>query len=699
MNRPVRKGILTFLILLGFTGLAAAQRQAGKPVVLEPKYKMRIQRNVLIPMRDGIRLSADLFFPDAEGKFPAVIQYQPYRKDDVTHTSGSWFRYFAERGIVGVQLDVRGTGGSEGINTDEYMPVEQQDGYDAIEWLARQPWCNGNVGMIGASYGGFTCIQVAMHQPPHLKAIVPIYATDDRYTDDCHYTRGGNMRMYYDAGFYGGWMVAMNALPPYPELSGERWVEMWKTRLEHNEPYIPKWMHQQVDGSYWRYASLRPGYDRILCPVFLIDGWHDGYPNPELRAYMHLRVPKKLLMGPWVHELPDGSVPGPRINYLNEVTRFFNQYLKGEDTGIMEEPRVTFYMQEYATPERTIDIVPGYWRNDPDFPVPGTKEMTFYLQENGVLASRPGPNQHSDSDEYEYIPTLGLSNGYWSGGGIAYYLPDDQRADEAYSQVYTTAPFEQEVRILGWPQAILHASSSAQVVTFVTKLADVAPDGHSALIVDGSLNGTRRESLTDPTPMKPGEIYELKVPMLPTGWVLKPGHRLRVAVSSSDFPNIWPTPEKARNRIYRGGRYPSRVVLPVVPQSSLSSPHFVSLRQEAGSSDDPSPQQVIIDQFAGNVTVTKHSTYTSTLDDNRGLFTSDEEFRCSANSRDPAHASIMGIHKFVLEREDGVTEVVGESSIRATETAFHIIINLNVTRNGKPFFHKEWTATEPRRLL
>lgn len=161
-------------------------------------------------------------------------------------------------GFIGVHLDVRGTGSSEGINTDEYMPIEQHNGYDAVEWCARQPWSNGRVGMFGTSYGGFTCIQVAMQRPPSLKAIVPIYATDDRYTDDCHYTRGGNMRMYYDVGCYGDSMVSMNALPPVAEYVGSNSAEMWWQRLEQNEPYILKWMAEQVDGPYWRGTSLRP---------------------------------------------------------------------------------------------------------------------------------------------------------------------------------------------------------------------------------------------------------------------------------------------------------------------------------------------------------------------------------------------------------------------------------------------------------
>ncbi len=702
MARSVQKVILWMLISLGCAGMAAAQRQAAKPAVLQPKYKVRSERAVMIPMRDGIRLSVDLLRPDAEGRFPAIMIYEPYRKDDISRGEVSEYSYFAERGFVAALLDPRGTGGSEGTNTDEYVPQEQEDGYDAIEWLARQPWSNRNVGMYGISYSGFTAIQVAIHQPPHLKAIVPMYATDDRYTDDCHYTPGANMRMYYDVGSYGGWMVAMNALPPIPELVGPRWAKTWQLRLEKNEPYLLKWMKQQVDGPYWRNGSLRPGYDRIKCPIFLMAGWRDGYPNPMLRAYVNLKVPKKLWVGPWVHDWPDHSIPGPRIDWMNEAARFFAHWLRGEDTGIMNEPPVSFYMQEYAAPERTLDITPGSWRNDTDFPVPGTKEMNLYLGEDGKLATVPNGNPQRAYDEYEYLATVGLSNGYWSGGGIAFYLPGDQRADEAYSLTFTTPPFEEEVRILGWPQVILHAASSARVATFVAKLADVAPDGHSALIVDGSLNGTRRKSYTDPSPLTPGEIYELNIPMWPTGWVIKPGHRLRLAISSSDFPNLWPTPESARNRIYRGGSYPSRVILPVVPESKLPPPQFLPPPQIPPflkSGGPPPTQQVFYDQISGTVTVVGHSSGTTVLDENLGSILSEDDFRCSASSRNPGQASITGRHILAVRREDGVIEVSAESAIRATATAFHILINLNITRNGRPFFHKEWTATEPRRLL
>ena len=702
-------GLAFLLFCLSLTTSLTPMSAADKlPPVIAPKFGYRIERNVAIPTRDGTLLSADLVRPEsnlirseADGKFPIVIEYIPYRKDDASRSALEGQIYLAQRGFIGVRLDVRGTGGSAGVNTDEYMLVEQTDGYDAIEWLAKQPYSNGRVGMFGTSYGGFTCLQVAMHRPPHLKAIAPMYATDDRYTDDCHYTPGGSMRMYYDVGTYGGNMVAMNAVPPLPEFCVGNWAELWQTRLEKNEPYLLKWMHNQVDGPYWRTASLRPGYDRIECPVFQIAGWRDGYVNAQLRMEENLKVPRRLLIGPWVHNRPHASVPGPRIDHHNEMARFFAHWLRDEDTGFMEEPAVTVYMQEYATPSRTLDITPGTWRSEHSFPAAQTQNLTFFLQEGGGLSTKLAEKPAREFDEYDYQPGVGTKNIFWSAGGMAYYLPEDQRADEAYALTYTTEPFDKPVHVLGWPLVTVHAKSSAKVLTFVAKLADVAPDGHSALIVDGSLNGTRRKSLTDPEPLAPGAVYELQIPMVPAGWVLAPGHRLRLAISSSDFPNLWPTPERARVQLYRGGKYASNITLPVIPAPALPAPKFLppsSMTSPVKGYGEPPTQQVLYDQITGTVSILNHRKGRTVLEDNLGVFFSESEFRCTASTLNPAQSSIVGTHTYAVEREDGKYVIVGESSIRATATTFHIVINLTITRNGQPFFQKQWTADEPRQL-
>ena len=512
--------------------------------------------------------------------------------------------------------------------------------------------------MCGTSYGGFTWIQVAMHRPPSLKAIVPLYATDDRYTDDCHYSPGGNMRMYYDVGTYGGNMVAMNALPPSAEGAGPKWAEMWKSRLEKNEPYLLKWMQHQVDGAYWRVHRSRPKYDRIECPAFLIAGWHDGYANTMLRTFTHLKAPKKLLMGPWVHPRPNISVPGPRIDYLNEMARFFAHHLRDEETGIMREPAVSIYMQESPPPMRTLDVTPGHWRAERSFPAEGTQDVTFHLSLEvnwppGRRGREPRLRRIRVSPGGRNLERLLV--GRWDE-----FLPGRRpEGGRGRLGLLHEPPFERDTEILGWPRVILHASASARVATFVAKLADVAPDGSSSLIVDGSLNATRRNSLSDPAPLEPEKIYALDIPMAPTGWVLKPGHRLRLAVSSSDFPNLWPTPkEPATGSIGAASIPPSsscRFCRPRAPLLPSSCPRRNSIRQ-SGAYGEPPTQQVLRDQITGAVTVINRRASTVVLEDNLGSLARDSNFRCTASELDPAQASIVGTHRYAFRREDGVYE-------------------------------------------
>ncbi len=666
-----------------------------------PLHGVRLEKNVLIPTRDGTRLAADLHWPDGagDGPFPAILEYIPYRKDDNTVPSHGLHHYFAQRGYVGVRLDVRGTGASEGVNTDEYMLAEQLDGYDAIEWLAAQPWCNGAVAMWGISYGGFTSLQVAMHQPPHLKAIMPMYATDDRYTDDCHYS-GGSLRGYYDVGAYGANMIAMNALAPYPEYSGADWTRIWQQHLENNTPYLPNWLSRQTDGDYWRHGSLRGNYERIQCPTLIIGGWHDGYPNPPLRIFEHLRVPKRVIIGPWTHKQPDASLPGPRIDYLREFVRWCDQWLKGIETGVMDEPPIAVYMRSYTTPRPDLAEIPGYWRAEREWPVPGASTHTLYLGTGGTLAGEAGPAGGHDS--YEYRATVGTSGGLWSGGTYEIVLPGDQRPDEAYSVSYTSPPLEESLEILGWPALTLHAASTAPVAAFVAKLCDVAPDGAVAQVTRGHLNATRRTSLRDPEALQPGEVYELEITLDCTSWVFEPGHRVRLDLSSADWPNLWPTPYPATNTLYHGAPRPSRLTLPVLPPASLPAPEFQPAPPRIVPAEVQAPPQswrVVHDVLADTVGVELHAESTTRLEGRSIEFHEASTMESCASNRDPARAYVRGTHRFTVRRPASETVTTAHAVLESTREAFHLTIDLAIDIDSVPHWRRSWSHSFPRRLL
>ena len=227
--------------------------------------------HVFITVEDGTRLAATLYLPDGEGPWPAILEALPYRKDDITESyRPEYERLRDEAGYVVCRVDVRGTGSSEGIAIDEYPAQEQRDLCDVIAWLASQPWSTGAVGMYGTSYSGFNSIQVAMERPPALRAIIPIFATDDRYADDVHYF--GGVLKALDTVDYPAYMTAMNALPPVPALAGADWRERWRERVMGSEPWVIRWLEHQRAGTYWRHGSLRPHYDAIDAATMIIAG-------------------------------------------------------------------------------------------------------------------------------------------------------------------------------------------------------------------------------------------------------------------------------------------------------------------------------------------------------------------------------------------------------------------------------------------
>ena len=430
---------------------------------------VRLVRDVLIPMRDGTRLAADLYVPDTDAgpdglpssPLPFVMDYLPYRKDEVDPVVLHHYLDLPRHGYAVARVDIRGTGGSEGHVVDEYVAQEQVDGYDAIEWLAAQPWCDGHVNMMGISYGGFTALQVATTQPPHLTSIIPVDFTDDRYTDDCHY-RGGLLRMYYDLAWYGSRMIVWNAMPTDPTFAAEGSRAIWERHLAEDEPYLLAWLRHQVDGPYWRQGSVADIVERITCPAFLIGGWRDGYPNPPLRLFDRLAGPKKVLIGPWDHRYPDVAIPGPRIDHLREVVRWLDHWCRGIDTGVMDEPPIVVYMQEAGSVAPTRIETAGRWRAERSWPPGGASQRTMRLGAAGRLvddAEVDGDDDAAAVDRLDVDPTVGTAGGLWSGG-VPFGLPGDQRTDEARSLVYTSSVLAAPLSILGRAQAVLNVAAS-----------------------------------------------------------------------------------------------------------------------------------------------------------------------------------------------------------------------------------------------
>jgi len=495
-----------------------------------------------IPMPDGTRLAARIWLPeDAEtAPVPAILDFLPYRQGDLMAArDAALYPHFAARGYACARVDLRGTGNSEGIILDEYTPQELQDGCDVIAWLAAQPWCDGNVGMTGISWGGFNSLQVAALRPAALRAVLTLCASDDRYADDVHY-RGGCL-LAVDMLQWAVSMLVWNALPPDPAVAGAAWRERWLERLTVTPAFVEPWMSHQLRDDYWRHGSVREDYSAIEVPVYAVGGWSDGYTDAIPRLLTGLTVPRKGLIGPWSHAFPNDSVPGPEIGFLEEALRWWDHWLKGIDTGIMDEPMLRAWMQEYTPPAPHHRHWPGRWVAEPSWPPPGAaRDRRLYLQASGRLDGRPGDGEERTHRAEE---TAGLDAGSLTADGGFGDWPGDQRGEDGRSLSFTSPPLEEPAEILGNPRVRLSLTSDRPGASIVARLCDVAPTGESLLVTRDLFNLTHREGHDRAVPLVPGEAVTVEFPLKIIAHRFDAGHRIRLSVSTTYWPWMWPHPE------------------------------------------------------------------------------------------------------------------------------------------------------------
>ena len=415
------------------TTLVGSSAVANQDSAYPPQYASIKTVQAWIPMKDGVRLAVNLYMPDGplaaahQGeKFPAILEYLPYRKDDWT-LARDWdlHSYFVRRGYVTARVDIRGTGASEGNPPDrEYSDQEQQDGLEVIAWLAKQPWSNGNVGMTGISWGGFNSIQIARLHPPALKAIIAMCATEELFHDDIHYIDNLMHLDEFELGM--DLQLGLTRAPDFP--TDEKSLA---TRFDA-KPWAFLYLQHQRDSEFWRRASVAPNhYDEYKVPSFMIGGFLDGYRDSIPRFFEHSKAPIKALIGPWNHTFPHEAEPGPSIEWRVEAVRWWDYWLKGIQNGIMDEPRFEVYMRHWYPPDPNIAEIPGEWRAEKTWPPANTHTHTYFLEPNYSLGDGPPLATSIGAHQLQYVPSIGNEAGFWWGD-----LTADQRPIDAYSLVY-----------------------------------------------------------------------------------------------------------------------------------------------------------------------------------------------------------------------------------------------------------------------
>ena len=523
------------------------------PIGQKSSMNINIQ-DTWIPMSDGARLGARIWKPDQDDlrALPAILEYIPYRKDDFTALRDSTtIAWFAEQGYVSVRVDMRGAGSSDGVLYDEYSEVEINDGLEVIDWLAKQPWCDGNVGTIGISWGGVTGLQLASRNPEALKTVIAVGATEHRYYDDAGYYMGCMI------GQTIGWAAIMfgyNTRPPDPALVGDQWRELWLKRIRTAPHYLIRWLEHQREDSYWLRGSVGIDYSAVKVPIYAVSGHADCWPNTVSRLLQNLQCEMRGLQGAWCHRYPHLGIPGPQVGFLQDAKRWFDHWLKGEDTGITQEDPYQVYLQYSVRPKKFYDFRPGRWVSEPEWPSPFVKCERFFLG-NGRISTTP-----SEVAEFEVNSpqTVGLESGEympWFAFGVADELPGDQQVEDKGSLCFDTDELEQPLEILGNPQLVVALTCDKPAALLAVRLCDVWPDGASTLITRGLLNLCYRDAKNEPQDLIPGERYTVRINLNHTGYVVPVGHKLRVAISTSYWPMAWPTPQPATIVILAGSSH------------------------------------------------------------------------------------------------------------------------------------------------
>jgi putative CocE/NonD family hydrolase len=681
---------------------------SGRPelrILTEFPRPVRVVLNEWIELSDGCRLSARLWLPEdaLADPVPAILEYIPYRKDDGTAVRDApMHSYFAGHGYAAIRVDMRGSGDSDGILEDEYLPLEQRDGLEVLRWIAAQPWCTGRVGIIGKSWGGFNGLQIAAHDPPELGAVISVCSTDDRYADDVHYM--GGCLLAWTMLPWATTMLAYNAQPADPAVVGERWRAMWLDRLERTPTFVDTWVSHQRRDDYWKQGSVCEDYGALRCPVFMVGGWADGYSNAILRFLENHPGVCQGLIGPWGHVYPHDGGPGPAIGFLQEAVRWWDHWLRGIDNEIMDEPKLRVWVQEAVLPSPGYPERRGRWVGESGWPAPTIDVRRFGLGDRGLLMAGDGQAVESAAIEWQEAETVGADAGVWCPRGGPTDFPPDQRAEDGRSLTFTSGALDAPAEIVGFPELHVTLATDRPQALLAVRLCDVWPDGHSTLITRGALNLSHRHGHEQPTPLVPGERYAVAIRLNAIAYVVPAGHRLRLALSTTYWPWLWPSPEPVRLQVFAGPE--TYLELPLRTSGADYQPpaHFTEpesgppLLTRSSASASPAGRRVSREVGAGTVEIVNEPTHMRPVEFLDTGTTYAERGRDVHRIIDqmPLSASTTSERSVTIARGDWRTRVQAISTMSSTREAYHVTSLLEAYEGDVRVFARTWSAAIPR---
>ncbi len=658
--------------------------------------------HVWITLSDGCRLGARIWLPKGSDSapVPAILEYIPYRKGDGTRVRDEPMHgYFASKGYACVRVDIRGSGESDGHLADEYLKQEQDDALEVIAWIAAQSWCDGKIGMMGKSWGGFNCLQVAARQPEALKAVMAVYFTDDRFRDDIHFMGGCLLN---DNLWWGSIMLAYQSRPLDPVIVGDRWRDEWLARIDAM-PFFPAlWAEHQTYDSFWKHGSVQEDYAAITCPVLAVGGWADSYTNSVSRVLQNLTAPCRAIIGPWGHVYPHDGLPGPAMGFLQEAVRWWDHWLKGIDTGVMAEPALRAYINDAAPTDGTRPDQPGRWVAEPVWPSPSITPLMLALSDTG-LGKKVGKGTRAIRSPQSH----GKAAGEWMAAGCPGEMPTDQRLDDGGSLNFDTEVLTAPVEILGTPEFEVTLNSDCPVAQIVVRLSDVLPSGEVLRVSYQVLNLTHRDSHETPSELQPGQPTRVRIRLNDCGHRFAVGHQIRLSIGTAYWPIIWPAPYAATLTLDLSD---ARLTL---PQRAGNDSHALTFPEPAHGPLTPLTQldPGKVDRFSYQDHVTGETVYIT--DGVGGVFGEgvlrfDEigtevshslrrEMRIRDN--DPLSAYYVIDQSYDTGRKGWRIRTETRLEMRSDLHNFHISGDMKVLENGVELKKKSWNEVIPRHLI
>jgi putative CocE/NonD family hydrolase len=624
-----------------------------------------------------------------------ILEYLPYRKRDGTaERDATTHAHFVKHGYACLRVDIAGTGDSFGQFDDEYSEQELSDGEAVLAWISNQNWSNGAVGIIGISWGGFNGLQLAYRKPEALKAVVSVASTTDRYADDIHYMGGC---LLSDNANWGATMLAYLSRPADPLLRPD-WREDWIARMDHMPDLTTTWLRHQTRDAYWKHGSVCEDWDRITIPVLAITGWADAYVNTPGYLAEHLPGQAKALVGPWEHRYPHISKLGA-ADFHSEVLNWFDRWLKGEENGVENLPDYRAFCKEFMTPTRQMTPPTGHWIAEAEWPSPNVTDQDFYI--NGeALGSESGQGKVMISNPAH----LGMASGYFCPG-MRYdnELPGDQAHDDALSTCFDMA-LSEDLELFGQPRLKIAFTVDQPVAQIVARLCEVDDNGVSQRITYRPFNLTHWQSHETPSELIPGEVYHAEFCLNACAYRLKAGHRLRLALSTSYWPIVWPSPcpvvitvDEKEVVLTLPVRQSDNTIPSAHPASidQIMADSATTLRQANGWAKDTADED-------GTIIQESFDDFGQTQDRAHGMITSSHvHMRYAIHPQDPLSASLKVRWNFSYQRDDWEVEIDTSSHIHCDHESFYLHHELRATEGADKteVLVKEWKQTIPRGML